>query len=271
MIAKLIIAVRSNSLSVIASALDSVLDILSGSVLFVIERLKNRENVYAYPAGKQRLEPLGVIVFSTMMFTAALQLIIEGVQRLSSGDSNIVLDDYTLGILFATITVKVILFTYCQFFVIGSNSVEALAQDHRNDIISNMAGVVTAIIGYYYWWYADPIGGILIGLLITYTWASTALSTIKMLTGYRAGQDDIKKWTYMCVHHDDRIVAIDTVRGYHLSNGYIVEVDIVLPKNMLLNEAHDIGESLQYKLEELEDVERAFVHVDYEFDHKPEH
>ena len=36
-----------------------------------------------------------------------------------------------------------------------------------------------------------------------------------------------------------------------------------------LKEAHDIGESLQMKIEQLDDVERAFVHLDYETEHGP--
>lgn len=50
----------------------------------------------------------------------------------------------------------------------------------------------------------------------------------------------------------------------------LVEVDIVLPPEMLLHEAHDIGEALQHKLEMLPEVERAHVHLDYETDHGPE-
>ena len=67
------------------------------------------------------------------------------------------------------------------------------------------------------------------------------------------------------------MLAIDTVRAFHLSFGFLVEVDIVLPEDMLLHEAHDIGEALQIKLEALPDVERAFVHLDYEVTHAPEH
>lgn len=48
-----------------------------------------------------------------------------------------------------------------------------------------------------------------------------------------------------------------------------MEVDIVLPEDMTLKEAHDIGEPLQQKLESLPEVERAFVHLDYEFEHRP--
>jgi divalent metal cation (Fe/Co/Zn/Cd) transporter len=52
---------------------------------------------------------------------------------------------------------------------------------------------------------------------------------------------------------------------------YMVEVDVVLPGTMSLRESHDIGESLQFKLESLDRVERAFVHLDFETSHKPEH
>lgn len=63
---------------------------------------------------------------------------------------------------------------------------------------------------------------------------------------------------------------MDTCRAYHAGNNLFVEVDIVLPPNMELRTSHDIGEALQQKLESLPDVERAFVHVDYETLHKPE-
>ena len=45
----------------------------------------------------------------------------------------------------------------------------------------------------------------------------------------------------------------------------------MLPEDMRLHEAHNIGETLQEKLEQLSEVERAFVHIDFEFTHRPEH
>ena len=56
----------------------------------------------------------------------------------------------------------------------------------------------------------------------------------------------------MCIR--DRI---DTVRAFYFGTSYLVEVDIVLPENMLLKEAHDIGEELQQKIEALSEVERV--------------
>lgn len=39
---------------------------------------------------------------------------------------------------------------------------------------------------------------------------------------------------------------------------------------MSVKDSHDISEALQNCIESLDDVERAFVHVDYEFNHKPQ-
>lgn len=67
------------------------------------------------------------------------------------------------------------------------------------------------------------------------------------------------------------IIGIDTVRAYHSGPRIIVEVDVVMDPNETLRASHDVAESLQMKLESLPDVERAYVHTDYETSHKPEH
>ena len=48
---------------------------------------------------------------------------------------------------------------------------------------------------------------------------------------------------------------------------YLYAVDIGLPGDMPLHQAHDIGHHLQQQLESIPEIERAFVHIDYEFEH----
>jgi divalent metal cation (Fe/Co/Zn/Cd) transporter len=71
--------------------------------------------------------------------------------------------------------------------------------------------------------------------------------------------------------HSPHIRAIDTVRAYHSGPRLIVEVDVVMDAEETLRFTHDVAEELQIKLESLPDVERAYVHVDYETSHAPEH
>lgn len=70
-------------------------------------------------------------------------------------------------------------------------------------------------------------------------------------------------------NHSDKIEKIDTVRAFHIGLNLFVEVDVVVNENMKIKDAHDLGESLQAKIEAVENVERAFVHLDYEWDHHP--
>lgn len=75
----------------------------------------------------------------------------------------------------------------------------------------------------------------------------------------------------LAMTHSPMILAIDTVRAYTSGPRLLVEVDIVMDPNESLRATHDVAEELQTKLESLPDVERAYVHVDYETTHKPEH
>ncbi|CAF3989924.1 unnamed protein product, partial [Rotaria magnacalcarata] len=72
---------------------------------------------------------------------------------------------------------------------------------------------------------------------------------------------------WITYHHSPLIEKIDTVRAFYFGTSFLVEVDIVLREDMMLKQAHDIGESLQKKIEELPEVERAFVHLDHEYSH----
>ncbi|RLN51902.1 hypothetical protein BBJ28_00002190 [Nothophytophthora sp. Chile5] len=62
-------------------------------------------------------------------------------------------------------------------------------------------------------------------------------------------------------HHP--MMRTDIVRAYHFGNNYLVEMEVILPEDMCVKDAHDISLDLQIKVEALENVERAFVHVDY--------
>ena len=55
-----------------------------------------------------------------------------------------------------------------------------------------------------------------------------------------------------------------SITAYHAGDGVWVEVDILLDPQLPIIQAHDIAETLQYCLEGLSEVDRAFVTVDCE-------
>jgi divalent metal cation (Fe/Co/Zn/Cd) transporter len=106
-----------------------------------------------------------------------------------------------------------------------------------------------SIVGSRVVWYVDPIGAILIGLLILCSWGANAFDHVWLLVGKSAPRDFISKLIYLTVTHDARIKKVDTCRAYHAGQNYYVEVDIVMDEEMPLKVTHDVSQTLQRKLE----------------------
>lgn len=266
-------AAMSLSLSVIASALDSSLDLLSGAILFYISRQIRKPEPYKYPVSKSRLEPVGLVVFASIMGMLSLWIIRDSAETLLSGSSSIDMNAWSLGVLIFTIASKLLLHIYCKTFEDASDVVAALAQDHRNDVLTNIIGIGGAAAASYVasLWWMDATGAILLSLYIIISWVRSGKEQVETLVGKTASPQLLAQLTYLAAHHDDRIVRVDKVLAYHFGVRFICEVDVVLPEDMPLKETHDIGESLEKRIEQLDNVERAFVHLDYEWTHKAEH
>ena len=280
-ILKIMISITSGSASILASTLDSGLDIASGAILYVTNRINNKKEFYKYPTGKERLEPVGIIIFACVMGVSMLGLLQEVVLKLfsrsndSTASNSINVDLFTIVVLIGTILVKAALSVFCNYTHVktGSISVQAYADDHRNDVISNIGVLLAAWITYAFpsVWFIDAVFAIFICIYIIYNWYDTARDQIRKLIGLSADPTFLSKVTYCAYNHSEEILKIDTVRAYHFGLRFLVECHIVLPEEMPLRQAHDIGESLEIKIEDFEDVERAFVHLDYDWEHKPEH
>ncbi|KAI8878507.1 hypothetical protein K501DRAFT_297599 [Backusella circina FSU 941] len=246
---QLVAAITSGSLSIFSTMADAFMDLLS--------------------SGKSRMETVGIIIFACLMSCVALFLIIEAAQKLGEGGNTPDLSALAIAFVAAALSVKLVLYIYCQTLS-SYSSAKVLAQDHRNDLLVNSLGLATGIVGSRVAGWVDAVGSIVIALIILRSWVSTLFENIPLVVGKSADTQFLNLVTYIALTHPG-VVQVDTCRAYYAGNNVFVEVDIVLPPTMQLRDSHDIGEDLQIKLESLPDVERAFVHVDYETEHKPEH
>ncbi|KAG8963155.1 hypothetical protein FRC03_003356 [Tulasnella sp. 419] len=167
--------------------------------------------------------------------------------------------------------VKFLLFLYCFTLRNSSTQVRMLWQDHRNDLFVNTFAILMSAGGAKLRWWLDPVGGLIIAAGIIASWTGTVNEQFSFLAGKSAPHDFLQLVIYKAMTFSDEIESIDTVRAYHSGPNYFVEIDIVMPGDTPLYKAHDLSQQLQDKLETLPGVERAFVHVDHETTHRPEH
>ncbi|KPM43545.1 hypothetical protein AK830_g3009 [Neonectria ditissima] len=264
-------AISSGSLSLFTTMADSVFDPLSNITLILSNRAIHRVDPRRFPAGKARLETVGNIVFCFLMVSVSLIIIAFACQELAESDAA---KDFFLPSVIsvcAAFATKFSLFLYCWAIKDKYSQVNILWQDHRNDLFVNGFGILTSVGGAKLKWWIDPMGAIILSLGISGVWLRTAFAEFLLLVGVTASVETQQLITYVCITHSDSIQGIDTVRVYHSGPRLIAEVDIVMDRSQTLQESHDVAEALQIKLEDLPDIERAYVHIDYETTHKPEH
>lgn len=66
--------IKSGSLAIAASTLDSLLDLLAGGILWFTHLSMKNINIYKYPIGKLRVQPVGIIIFAAVMATLGASL-----------------------------------------------------------------------------------------------------------------------------------------------------------------------------------------------------
>ncbi|KIM88799.1 hypothetical protein PILCRDRAFT_813779 [Piloderma croceum F 1598] len=264
-------AVSSLSLSLLATGIDSIFDIGSNVLLFWLHKKASRMDVNKWPVGGSRLETIGNIVYGDMG-SVNLVVIVESVQSLITSDGE--LKEFHIPSIVsvaAALGVKFILFLYCWGLRHKSSQVHVLWEDHRNDLFINGFGILMSAGGSKLAWWLDATGAIIITSGVIIAWGRTIYKQFELLAGKSAPHDFLQLIIYKAATFNEEIDRIDTVRAYHSGPDYFVEVDVVMNANTPLWKAHDISQQLQDRIEVLPNVERAFVHVDHETDHIPEH
>ena len=208
LIGKVAVMFLTSSLSVLASLVDAALDLLSSGIVWTTTMLIERQDMYNYPVGRRRLEPIGVLVFAVIMITSFFQVALECFSRLNSGDHSVIsLGLPAIIIMTSTIFVKGLCWFWCR--LVKNSSVQALAQDAQTDVVFNIFSIIfplgtcrahlplqiafanSTIVGFYTkTWWLDALGGLLLSFYVIFNWAGTSASHIRNLSGAAATADE---------------------------------------------------------------------------------
>ena len=235
-VVKAIAYLETSSLSILAALVDSVLDVVSQFILAYTEHRSSKSRSSAhYPAGAARLEPVGVLSCAALMGFASLGVLKESLEKLYAG---VIKDESILGdedwssfwSMFSIVVVKLGLWWLCQkvgnvkaaeaakngdnvtegavtssYYV--DSTMEALAQDHWNDCLSNVVAAIALFctLSNEHLWVLDPIGAIFISCYIIFSWYATGKEQIEQLTGKAAPRDFIDELYEMADNFDPKM------------------------------------------------------------------
>lgn len=270
LLGKLVVYLLTDSLSIVASLVDSVLDLFSTIIIFVSARFADQRDwktKQLYPVGRSRLEPIGVLVFSVLMVLSFIKIAQEALNSLFTSKElkPVYLGAAGLIVMTVTIGIKGVLYLFCKD--VPSSSVRALAQDALTDMVFNLFSILFPVLSQIFnSGILDPLGALFLSVYIVLSWGGTAMEHIDNLTGAASSPEERQQLLYLCMRFSERILNINALNAYHAGDRLMCEVDILVDPKLSMRDAHDIAEALQYALETLPIVERAFVHIDYRRD-----
>ncbi|GKV45938.1 hypothetical protein SLEP1_g52964 [Rubroshorea leprosula] len=226
LILKFYATIRSGCIAIAASTLDSFLELMAGGILWFTHLSMKDVNIYKYPIGKLRMQPVGLIVFAVVMATLGFQVLIQALEELIKDEPSDKMSSNQLiwlyAIMITAIVVKLALWLYCR--TLPSMIVRAYVQDH--DVVTNLGGLVAAVLGDKIYWWIDPAGAIALALYTIIKWSGTVMENAMSLVGQSAPPDFLQKVTYLVIRHP-LVRRIDTVRAYTFGIPYFVEVSFV--------------------------------------------
>lgn len=262
LVAKVFALATSNSYTIISSVTDSALDLIAGIIISLTAANSKftRADIVDYPVGKTRISTVGILVFSVLMSAAAFFIILQCILSLVAQEIPAKNSLATLIVMGVTVVTKLVM--WIVYYITGHPLTRALSEDHRNDVFSNALGL------FMYWgseniaWWMDAAGGILLSCFILFSWISSAVENATMLVGHSAPPELLRLITYVASHHHPDIAGIEQVMAFQFGPAYFCELHIIVHDDISLTSAHWIGESLQLKIERIEGIERAWVHLD---------
>ncbi|KAM0013804.1 putative cation efflux protein [Helianthus debilis subsp. tardiflorus] len=175
---KIFATIETGSIAIAASTLDSLLDLMAGGILWFTHLSMQSINLYKYPIGKLRVQPVGIIIFAAIMATLGtlhVAVLIQAVEQLMENkpaEKMSSLQLLWLYIIMLTATVvKLALWLYCRSS--GNEIVRAYAKDHYFDVVTNVVGLVAAVLGDKFNWWIDPVGAIILAVYTIVNWSGT--------------------------------------------------------------------------------------------------
>ncbi|RAX58413.1 cation-efflux pump [Helicobacter monodelphidis] len=264
-IVKLIAGILSGSVGLLASAIDSLLDVvISIFNSFAISISESKANEQ-YNYGKGKIEALAGFLEGLIIAISAIYIFYGAIEKLFQ-DKPIEYLDISIAIMIFSLIITIFLFYFLLYVAKKTNSlvIKADALHYKTDLLTNAATLFAlSIIAITGWEIVDSIFGGIIACYILYNAYSLLLQSVRILLDHSVDQK--------YVNQIKEILEQETeIQGYHLLRTRIsaswnfVEAHLIFKSEHSFTNAHQIAHNIEDKIKELDKAQQWSItlHLD---------
>jgi len=261
-IIKAIVGIISNSIAVISEALNSFTDILVSIGIKIAVKISRDKPDQKHQFGHNAAQPIAAFILAVFAFVVGINIVEESIKRLIEPQKIHTIPSVYI-VLVITIITKIVLNKYQIRIakIFRSPAIRAASVDSINDVLASTIALVGVVGAYFHLNYLDSIAGILVAFFIFKSGYVVGKENIDYLMGRSAGKD-FEEMIREVTTGIEGVKGINDLRSHYVGDKFHIEIHIEVDKDTSTSISHDIGNRVRFTLEEIEEVQKVFVHVD---------
>ena len=253
----------TDSVSILATLLDSSLDVLASIVNLVAVRHALQPADKEHRFGHGKAEALAGMGQSMFIFGSAGFLLLQAINRLLHPQAEMTGLGVGIGVMIFSIIATAILLSFQHYVIKQTNStaIKADALHYRTDLLVNVSVIIALLLSFYGWIYFDAIFALGIALFILYSAWEIVKESIDLLMDHELPDEDRAKIKATVLAHDD-VYGLHELRTRRSGTKIFIQLHLELDSTLPLSKAHLIADSVERELEQLFMDAEVIIHED---------
>lgn len=259
---KLAIGIASGSVAVLASAIDSVLDMFVSifNYFAISNSEKPADKIFNYGRGK--IEALASVIEGTIITISGLFLLYQAVKKAINNEASQYLE-ISIYVMIISLIITILLVLYLSYIAKKTNSmvIKADALHYKTDVFSNGAVLISLLLvtftGYEL---IDVIVGGGIAIYIIYSAYSLIHEGILVLLD-RAVDEQLVSKIEEIIKQNDKVNTYHLLKTREAANQTFVEVHLVFNCLITLMEAHKASDSIENRIKKLDEKRDWIINI----------
>ncbi|KOO46911.1 cation diffusion facilitator family transporter [Priestia koreensis] len=267
-VGKIIIGYSSNSDAVFADGIHSAADVFASIIVLIVIRLANKPADDDHPYGHGKAEVIVSGIVGIILFLVAIYIVFEGVSGFFHPIESPTL--MAMWVALFSYVAKILLYQYSLKTAKAqqSKAIEAIAFDHKADIIASIAaamGVIVSIVGkqekIHFLLYGDKVASIFVAFLIFRISWQMMNEAFQILMERNVAPDLLEEFT-STIESFPEVKRIDLIRAREHGHYILVDVRISIDHFKTIKQGHDLGREIKKVLMDKNDhIQEVLIHL----------
>ncbi len=261
---KVVVGVITGSISILAQAADSFLDLFAITITFFAIVVASRPADEEHPFGHGKVENVAAVLQAALIFTAGGLIIYSAIRRIITG-ATLELTEAGIGIMLVSIVVSVFLSRYLLRVARATDSVafEANARNIAADVYS-AAGVLVGLVIIRFTGLAiiDPIIALLVSMVIFKSGYDVMRKSFGGLIDVKLPEDEENIVKVAIMAHVGELVDFHALRTRKAGRQRYIDLHLVMPRNINIEKAHQMCDHLEQDIKSKLQHASVMIHVE---------